>query len=397
MSVNWEKVNSATSTFNPEITPLILAAHRNNYEILKLLLDRGATLPMPHDVRCGCDECAEAVRRDCLRHSRSRINAFRALSSPSLICLSSVDPILTAFELSLELKRLSYVENEFKVDYKVHSPSPPPFLRQHTVRFPPIASFVSSIASLPKSKCNAVLTLLDAQKLQHQCQDFATSLLDHIRTSAELACIMNHQVRAASDNQEDDSMSLARLELAIAHQQKKTSDIESWFQEFEAALELNSFWLQEFMIEVLEHVLPPDLNRRLASFSWSSRPYAELPYAVLRFYGTQHHLRPGNDYMESPTDSVCHTQNGATCHLFAYTMGGTMSKSAATSHVSSKATASMIPTADDAPVMPLVEQLDYDSPALQACGQHTVPIPRSPEVAAIGGDIATYVAFHGLG
>ncbi|XP_075738423.1 transient-receptor-potential-like protein [Rhipicephalus microplus] len=173
---NWEKVNSATSTFNPEITPLILAAHRNNYEILKLLLDRGATIPMPHDVRCGCDECAEAVRRDCLRHSRSRINAFRALSSPSLICLSSVDPILTAFELSLELKRLSYVENEFKVDYK---------------------------------------------KLQHQCQDFATSLLDHIRTSAELACIMNHQVRAASDNQEDDSMSLARLELAIAHQQKK--------------------------------------------------------------------------------------------------------------------------------------------------------------------------------
>lgn len=28
-----------------------MAAHKNNYEILKILLDRGATLPMPHDAR----------------------------------------------------------------------------------------------------------------------------------------------------------------------------------------------------------------------------------------------------------------------------------------------------------------------------------------------------------
>lgn len=37
--------------FTPDITPLILAAHRNNYEILKILLDRGATVPMPHDIK----------------------------------------------------------------------------------------------------------------------------------------------------------------------------------------------------------------------------------------------------------------------------------------------------------------------------------------------------------
>jgi len=35
---------------------LILAAHKNNYEILKLLLDRGATLPTPHDARYTKDE-----------------------------------------------------------------------------------------------------------------------------------------------------------------------------------------------------------------------------------------------------------------------------------------------------------------------------------------------------
>ncbi|XP_039951711.1 transient receptor potential protein-like [Bactrocera tryoni] len=48
---SWESVDRNKSTFTPDITPLILAAHRNNYEILKILLDRGATLPMPHDVK----------------------------------------------------------------------------------------------------------------------------------------------------------------------------------------------------------------------------------------------------------------------------------------------------------------------------------------------------------
>lgn len=55
--------------------------------------------------RCGCDECVTSRFEDSLRHSRSRINAYRALASPSLIALSSKDPILTAFELSWELRR----------------------------------------------------------------------------------------------------------------------------------------------------------------------------------------------------------------------------------------------------------------------------------------------------
>ena len=48
---SWESSSEDTSTFTPDITPLILAAHRDNYEIIKILLDRGAVLPMPHDVR----------------------------------------------------------------------------------------------------------------------------------------------------------------------------------------------------------------------------------------------------------------------------------------------------------------------------------------------------------
>lgn len=68
---------------------------------------------------CGCDECVTSRQEDSLRHSRSRINAYRALASPSLIALSSKDPILTAFELSWELRRLSFMEHEFKCEYQV--------------------------------------------------------------------------------------------------------------------------------------------------------------------------------------------------------------------------------------------------------------------------------------
>ncbi|XP_076760151.1 transient receptor potential cation channel gamma isoform X5 [Xylocopa sonorina] len=172
---SWEALPSDTATFTPDITPLILAAHRDNYEIIKILLDRGSTLPMPHDVRCGCNECVTSRREDSLRHSRSRINAYRALASPSLIALSSKDPILTAFELSWELRRLSFLEHEFKCEY---------------------------------------------QELRRQCQDFATALLDHTRSSYELEVLLNHDPTGPAF-EHGERMHLNRLKLAIKLRQKK--------------------------------------------------------------------------------------------------------------------------------------------------------------------------------
>ncbi|KAK9496929.1 hypothetical protein O3M35_012878 [Rhynocoris fuscipes] len=172
---SWEALPPDTATFTPDITPLILAAHRDNYEIIKILLDRGATLPMPHAVRCGCDECVTSRQEDSLRHSRSRIHAYRALASPSLIALSSKDPILTAFELSWELRRLSFMEHEFKTEY---------------------------------------------QELRKQCQDFATALLDHTRSSYELEVLLNHDPTGPAF-EHGERMHLNRLKLAIKFRQKK--------------------------------------------------------------------------------------------------------------------------------------------------------------------------------
>ncbi|XP_044730932.1 transient receptor potential protein [Chrysoperla carnea] len=171
---SWEAIDRSAATFTADITPLILAAHKNNYEIIKILLDRGATLPMPHDVKCGCDECVTSSETDSLCHSQSRINAYRALTASSLIALSSKDPLLTAFELSWELRRLSRMETEFRKEYN---------------------------------------------ELRANSQQFATSLLDHARTSYELEIMLNFDT--IGDNWDPgERQTLERLKMAIKYKQK---------------------------------------------------------------------------------------------------------------------------------------------------------------------------------
>ncbi|XP_016381491.1 short transient receptor potential channel 4-like [Sinocyclocheilus rhinocerous] len=166
------------SDFTPDITPIILAAHTNNYEIIKMLVQKGVSMPQPHQVRCNCMECVSSSDVDSLRHSRSRLNIYRALASPSLIALSSEDPFLTAFQLSWELQELSKVENEFKSEY---------------------------------------------EELSQQCKLFAKDLLDQTRSSRELELILNYK-----DNmnllEDEGNNDLARLKLAIKYHQKECSD-----------------------------------------------------------------------------------------------------------------------------------------------------------------------------
>uniref|UniRef100_A0A3P8XLW7 Transient receptor ion channel domain-containing protein n=1 Tax=Esox lucius TaxID=8010 RepID=A0A3P8XLW7_ESOLU len=163
------------SDFTPDITPIILAAHTNNYEIIKLLVQKGVSIPRPHEVHCNCMECVSSSDVDSLRQSRSRLNIYKALASPSLMAMSSEDPFLTAFQLSWELQELSKVENEFKSEY---------------------------------------------EELSQQCKQFAKDLLDQTRSSRELEIILNYRddIHPLLD---DSTHDLARLKLAIKYRQKE--------------------------------------------------------------------------------------------------------------------------------------------------------------------------------
>ncbi|MFT7802076.1 short transient receptor potential channel 5-like isoform X1 [Arapaima gigas] len=169
-------MDSQFSEFTPDITPIMLAAHTNNYEIIKLLVQRKVTVPRPHQIRCDCVECVSSSEVDSLRHSRSRLNIYKTLASPSLIALSSEDPILTSFRLGWELKELSKVENEFKQEY---------------------------------------------EELSQQCKRFAKDLLDQARSSRELQIILNHRDDHSDELDPHECHDLAKLKLAIKYHQKE--------------------------------------------------------------------------------------------------------------------------------------------------------------------------------
>ncbi|XP_012501794.1 PREDICTED: short transient receptor potential channel 7 isoform X3 [Propithecus coquereli] len=108
--------------FSHDITPIILAAHCQEYEIVHILLLKGARIERPHDYFCKCNECTEKQKKDSFSHSRSRMNAYKGLASAAYLSLSSEDPVLTALELSNELARLANIETEFKLGRTLRSP-----------------------------------------------------------------------------------------------------------------------------------------------------------------------------------------------------------------------------------------------------------------------------------
>uniref|UniRef100_A0A5F5PEU2 Transient receptor potential cation channel subfamily C member 3 n=1 Tax=Equus caballus TaxID=9796 RepID=A0A5F5PEU2_HORSE len=167
--------------FSPDITPIILAAHCQKYEVVHMLLMKGARIERPHDYFCKCGDCMEKQRHDSFSHSRSRINAYKGLASPAYLSLSSEDPVLTALELSNELAKLANIEKEFKNDYR---------------------------------------------KLSMQCKDFVVGVLDLCRDSEEVEAILNGDLESAEPLEvHRHKASLSRVKLAIKYEVKKLGKI----------------------------------------------------------------------------------------------------------------------------------------------------------------------------
>uniref|UniRef100_A0A3B4ZY13 Short transient receptor potential channel 3-like n=1 Tax=Stegastes partitus TaxID=144197 RepID=A0A3B4ZY13_9TELE len=162
--------------FSHDVTPVILAAHCQEYEIVHTLLSKGARIDPPHDYFCGCDSCNYQQQFDSFSHSRSRINAYKGLASPAYLSLSNEDPVLAALELSNELAMLANIEKEFKNDY-----------------------------------C----------RLSSQCKDYVVGLLDLCRSTEEVEAILSGQTDSEDSYDVPDRPSLTRLKLAIKYELKK--------------------------------------------------------------------------------------------------------------------------------------------------------------------------------
>ncbi|XP_016894700.1 short transient receptor potential channel 7b isoform X2 [Cynoglossus semilaevis] len=161
--------------FSHDITPIILAAHCQEYEIVHILLTKGARIERPHDYFCKCTECVEKQKKDSFSHSRSRMNAYKGLASAAYLSLSSEDPVLTALELSNELARLANIETEFKNDYR---------------------------------------------KLSMQCKDFVVGVLDLCRDTEEVEAILNGDVDLCPPRPYNRPC-LSRIKMAIKYEVKK--------------------------------------------------------------------------------------------------------------------------------------------------------------------------------
>ncbi|XP_022085174.1 transient receptor potential-gamma protein-like isoform X3 [Acanthaster planci] len=156
--------------FHPDVTPLVLAAQHNHYDIIRILLEYGARIKDPRDY-------SDEAEMHTLENSVGMLNLYKALASQAYISQTSSDPFSTTFELCAKLRKLARTKYEF---------------------------------------CDQF------QELVRQCEDFSAGLLDHVRDSNEQAFILNHDPYGWSNPSEDlQTCQPNRVKAAIFFEQRK--------------------------------------------------------------------------------------------------------------------------------------------------------------------------------
>ncbi|XP_030853015.1 short transient receptor potential channel 5-like [Strongylocentrotus purpuratus] len=161
------KCRALNGDFHPDITPIVLAAHHNNYDIIKILLEYGARIEDP-------EYYAFSTETNTLQHSLGMLNIYRALASQAYISLTSLDPINTGFERCVKLRKLCQINPEFSVEFNT---------------------------------------------LAGQCEQFAADILGHIRNQAEQTCVLYHDPCFYSIG--ESGIGPYKVKIAIHHEQRK--------------------------------------------------------------------------------------------------------------------------------------------------------------------------------
>ncbi|XP_077991558.1 short transient receptor potential channel 5-like [Glandiceps talaboti] len=198
--------HAVNDDFHADMTPVILASHQNNYEILKLLLSHGAKVPSPDDFEF-------QTREFSLEHSIGTINIYQALSSEAYLSLTNDDPLHRAFKLSCTLRDLSIRDFEFRSDY---------------------------------------------QAMAVRCEEYGADLLNYVRNSEEQQIVMTHGSGGNGDTP-------AKIGTAMKYDQKKFVAhshcqqylVEKWydgFQEWKKQTDMQVL-LQAFFLGLLYPVL----------------------------------------------------------------------------------------------------------------------------------------------
>ncbi|XP_077977349.1 short transient receptor potential channel 4-like [Glandiceps talaboti] len=165
--------NVECGDFHPDITPIILAAHQNDYEIIKMLDAKGAPPIELSDLQ---------TEKHTVQRSVGTLNIYKALASEAYISFIELekkdnsDPIGRAFELSAELRELSSSEYEFRQEY---------------------------------------LELAD------QCEQFGADLLGQTLDTDELRTILNHESKGSTKKTRRQQDLPSKVLFAVKTEQQK--------------------------------------------------------------------------------------------------------------------------------------------------------------------------------